>query len=301
MPRIFGFIIAGKFSRGPHRGGGEAVNSAQRDRTRALQLMVQAMPAIKTEPRHDEIGGYWMAMARMLLSNRGFNDAWRLGYLTNLNELPDYDKGQFHDYSTTGAPVNRDGNPIFHYEPKTWDAAQTDGQRWRFALAQAAQNDPHRQNDARYELAEFLQNQFGVQTMAYYSTFFGRLQDEDVSGDDAAADQSPIASTEADKQKSADAQDTAAKDQDAKDEVEAKSTTEKSGAWALSTLSDDETIARLANGIRRFKLPAEFDFIRIYRQIADEPQTGHGEDALGELATFRKSPSIFAGRGRLAP
>src|SRR5262249_1201573 len=26
------------------------------------------------------------------------------------------------------------------------------------------------------------------------------------------------------------------------------------------------------------------DFIRIYRQIADEPQTGHGEDSLGELA-----------------
>ncbi|HEY2761790.1 MAG TPA: hypothetical protein VGI75_13635, partial [Pirellulales bacterium] len=40
----------------------------------------------------------------------------------------------------------------------------------------------------------------------------------------------------------------------------------------------------MANGIRRFKLPEEFDFVRIYRQIADEPQTGHGEDALGQLA-----------------
>src|SRR5262249_21158586 len=159
----FGFIIAGKFSRGQHRGGGDVVNSAQRDRARALQLMVQAMPAIKTEPRKEEVGNYWMAMARMLLNNRGFNDAWRLGYLTNLDELPDYDKGQFvHDFSTTGAPVDNNGNPVFYQEPKTWAAAQTDGERWRFALAQAARNDPHRLNDTRYELAEFLQNQFGV-------------------------------------------------------------------------------------------------------------------------------------------
>ncbi len=102
-PPHFGFIIAGKFSRGQHPGGGDAVDSVQRDRTRALQWMVQAMPAIKTEPRKDEVGGYWMALARMLLSNRGFNDAWRLGYLTNLDQLPDYDKGQFfRDYSNAG-------------------------------------------------------------------------------------------------------------------------------------------------------------------------------------------------------
>ena len=33
-----GYIIAGKFSRGYHRGDGRAVNSSQRDRVRALQL-----------------------------------------------------------------------------------------------------------------------------------------------------------------------------------------------------------------------------------------------------------------------
>ncbi|HEY2249975.1 MAG TPA: hypothetical protein VGH74_02900, partial [Planctomycetaceae bacterium] len=39
-----GFIIAGKFQRGPHRGGGKYVNAAQRDRVRALQLMQAALP-----------------------------------------------------------------------------------------------------------------------------------------------------------------------------------------------------------------------------------------------------------------
>ncbi|HEY2827852.1 MAG TPA: MG2 domain-containing protein [Pirellulales bacterium] len=52
----------------------------------------------------------------------------------------------------------------------------------------------------------------------------------------------------------------------------------------MSTLGEDETIARLASGIWRFKLPDEFNFIRIYRQIADDPKTGHGEDSLGQLA-----------------
>ena len=55
---------------------------------------------------------------------------------------------------------------------------------------------------------------------------------------------------------------------------------------ALQTLKDDETIAKLATGIRRFALPAEFNPIKIYQTIADEPRTGHGEDALGQLLSI---------------
>jgi len=107
----------------------------------------------------------------MLLSNRGFSEAWRMGYLTELDQLPDYDQISFYNSATQGAPVDGDGKPIFYHEPKSWDAAQNDGERWRFSLAQAAENDPARRNEARYQLAEFLHNQFGVQTMAYYGTF----------------------------------------------------------------------------------------------------------------------------------
>src|SRR5262245_48204064 len=45
----YGFIIAGKFSRGHHRGGGRYVSSIQRDRVRALQLMQEALAQTKTE------------------------------------------------------------------------------------------------------------------------------------------------------------------------------------------------------------------------------------------------------------
>ena len=55
---------------------------------------------------------------------------------------------------------------------------------------------------------------------------------------------------------------------------------------AIDSLADDETIARLATGIKRLKLPEEFDFIAIYRKIAAEPKTGRGEDALQQLRKF---------------
>ncbi|MFA6930497.1 MAG: MG2 domain-containing protein, partial [Lentisphaeria bacterium] len=47
-------------------------------------------------------------------------------------------------------------------------------------------------------------------------------------------------------------------------------TTERgSNLLALETLSDEETIAQLANGIKRFQLPADYCYIRIYQQLAD--------------------------------
>ncbi|MDO4586271.1 MAG: MG2 domain-containing protein [Planctomycetia bacterium] len=38
------------------------------------------------------------------------------------------------------------------------------------------------------------------------------------------------------------------------------------GVWSLHTLQDDETIARLANGIKRFKLPKEYSPLALYRE-----------------------------------
>ncbi|MFP4106526.1 MAG: MG2 domain-containing protein [Phycisphaerae bacterium] len=40
--------------------------------------------------------------------------------------------------------------------------------------------------------------------------------------------------------------------------------------WAIHTLKDNETIARLANGIKRFKLPDEHNFIKLYREMAEK-------------------------------
>jgi hypothetical protein len=66
----------------------------------------------------------------MLLSNRGYDEAWRLQYLTDLKELPDYEPGWHWDGGAKGAPVDADGNPVLHKVPKSWDAATTDGETW---------------------------------------------------------------------------------------------------------------------------------------------------------------------------
>ena len=59
---------------------------------------------------------------------------------------------------------------------------------------------------------------------------------------------------------------------------------DESGTFALHTLGENETIARLATGVKRFELPDEFNFIKIYQQIAAEPKTGYAMEALEQLA-----------------
>jgi uncharacterized protein YfaS (alpha-2-macroglobulin family) len=56
------------------------------------------------------------------------------------------------------------------------------------------------------------------------------------------------------------------------------------GTFALHTLADDETIARLATGLKRFKLPDEFNWIKIYERVADRDKSGNSEAAFANLA-----------------
>jgi len=236
-----GFIIAGKFERGQHRGGGRMVNALERDRMRALQLMVQALPKARQDNNHAEVGDFLMALGQMLLNNRGYAEAWRLQYLSDLSVLPDYDPGWGYYRDTQGAPVDAEGKPVFHYVPKSFEAAETDGQRWRWCLEQTVEFNPQRLNEVRMQFANFLYTQFGEQTMAYYGWFFGRMRTDDTQQDE-------------------------------------------SGTYALHTLKETETIARLATGVKRFDLPEEFNFIKVFQKVADDPKTGHGKEALGQLA-----------------
>ena len=58
----------------------------------------------------------------------------------------------------------------------------------------------------------------------------------------------------------------------------------ESGTYALHTLSNDETIAKLATGIKRFELPDDYNFIKIWEDIVENPATGSAEVALQQLA-----------------
>jgi uncharacterized protein YfaS (alpha-2-macroglobulin family) len=237
----YGFIVAGKFHRGHHRGGGRMVNSQQRDRTRALQLMQQALDFTKTENDKAALAQFHLRFANMLLTGNGFHEPWRLQYLTDLTQLPDYEEGYFgYRGSNAGAPVDEKGNPVFHHLPKSYGKAASDGERWRWLLVQAVEFNPDLANEVDTNFANFLRQQFGEQTMAYLG-FRG--------GDNAK---------------------------------------QKDGTFSLHTLKDDETIARLANGVKRFKLPDEFNWIKIYQRIANRGRSTFGAAARDAIATIHE-------------
>ncbi|QDU29498.1 MG2 domain protein [Anatilimnocola aggregata] len=239
-----GFLIAGNYERGHRRGGGKVVNSVDRDRTRALQLMQDALPLVVKDDNKGEVAQFFLNLSEQMLSNRGIHEAWRLQYLTDLSKLPDLDDGYFRFRDSTGAPVDAAGNPIYHTTSATWEAAETDGQRWRWAQEQAIENSPALRMQVWTQFASFLQQQFGVQTMqrgGFGRNFGGPTRDDDTTKDE-------------------------------------------SGTFALHTLKETETIAKLASGIKRFTLPDEFNHIKLYQKIAAEDKVTFGEQALNQLA-----------------
>ncbi len=52
---------------------------------------------------------------------------------------------------------------------------------------------------------------------------------------------------------------------DADDDAEQR----QGGIWALNTLEDNETIAKLANGVKRFALPANYDYIALWNETLE--------------------------------
>ena len=136
-----GSIVAGSFVRGPHRGGtAKFVNAYERDRIRALQLMAQAMGAAKPEKAGRPI---LLRAGEHAARNRGYGEAWRLQYLSDLDKLPDYEEGYYYGGGGgIGAPVNADGTPVYHVLPESWKASKNDGERWRWALHMAAEVEP---------------------------------------------------------------------------------------------------------------------------------------------------------------
>ncbi len=93
-----GYMVAGEFHRGHHRGGGKYVNAIARDRIRALQLMQQSMGPAEEDPSKSEAAQFYLQFAGFIQQQRGANQAWRLQYLTDLTRLPDYEPGYGYEY-----------------------------------------------------------------------------------------------------------------------------------------------------------------------------------------------------------
>jgi len=234
----WGYMVSGKFERGPHRGGGDYVLSMEYDRVLALRLMVQAMALARNDEDHGDLGTFCLDFARMVALFRSGGQSWRLQVLTDLGTLPDFHQGYYYNPGARGAPVDENGKPVYYMIPDSWESAGSDGERWRWLLETVRKIDPERSAEVRITWAHFLFNQFGVQTMADYGWFFGRRTDDN----------------------------------------------SEPGTFALHTLGEGETMAKLATGVKRFELPDEFNFIKIYRELTEGPKSDHREQAWNQLA-----------------
>ncbi|MCA9049299.1 MAG: alpha-2-macroglobulin, partial [Planctomycetaceae bacterium] len=235
-----GFLVAGEFHRGHHRGGGEWVSSSNRDRVRALQLLLQAEPLLNADDSAaaSERSVFYQQLANTV-RNIGNGESWRLQDLTDTAVLPDYDKnaggyyGRFGGFggSSGGAPVDENGQPVFHQLPESWAAAKSDGERWRWAMNMAIQVDRSRTSELELQWALFLLNEFGVQTADYVSPPVVILRGDEPADDD-------------------------------------QQTPEDADTHAVHLLPDSETVARLVNGTKRFTLPDEYNHITVLKRIA---------------------------------
>jgi hypothetical protein len=62
-----GYMVAGEFHRGSHRGGGKYVNALLRDHVRAMQLMRRALRLTEAESSTSEVANFYLEFARLIL------------------------------------------------------------------------------------------------------------------------------------------------------------------------------------------------------------------------------------------
>ena len=250
-----GFIIAGKFYRGGRRGNdGRYANSIERDRVRALQLMTQARERGEAAGPRDDA-------ARGELSQFYFDLAAML-----MNSR--YGDGAWRLQSLTDLTKLPDYDEGYGYQRQTNGAPVDEaGNPLLHQLPESwekARTDGERWRWCLKRAADL--------TPAYAGRakfeFAGFLQ------------------TQFDVQSMADAGYGRFFGRVADDDAERNET----GPFAVSTLGEDETIARLATGIRRFKLPADFNFVRIYRELfeSEDAWAANAGDALGQLFEDRQ-------------
>ncbi len=175
----YGSIIGGEFKRGS--GGGMYVSTEYRDRIRSLQLLLQSLAAGGDEGVRTAA---WEAVAQALNRQR---QPWSLQALTPLDKLPDWAESSPQG-AVRGVPWI-DGKPVLYPLPASWEAAENDGQRLRFAWEQIAKAGPRQAVESVLARAAFSAAQFGPGTSiwrrdpdeAKVSALLETLEDDEVA------------------------------------------------------------------------------------------------------------------------
>ncbi len=247
----WGLIIENRFQRGG-QGSGKRVGSADRDRVRAMQLLEQAFVTVtgSAEAAARDAEQFYALFAETIASR----ESWELQALTDLKTLPDYDEQNIYGRRFGGrgmfAPSADRGAPV---DEKGDPVFHHTPQSW-----DTSASDGERWRFVLTKLAAC-----GEQGKEIADTAFARFLKEDFDVHTMAQWWRPM------------------EDDDEKNRQQS--------IFAVHTLKETETIARLATGVKRFTLPEEFNFITMFLKLAE---TAKNEDiakgAFAELAgTFQ--------------
>ena len=251
----YGFVIAGKYHRGNQNSGGQYVDSTQRDRVKALQIFEKALPLVVAEAVTDrnrsEIATFYNQFGDFVLNGRMGGAAWQLQSLTNLKELPDYDDV---NYGRWGGGWG--GSKGASVDAEGNPVYYTVPANW-----EASTSDGQRWRWAMEQTkrtSPALSSQIDSQFADFLHSQFG-VQTVREGGISLP-------------------------------EPEEKDGVADSSPFTVKTLKDNETIARLATGAKRFTLPDEFNPVAIYKRLADgaDQYATNSLEALARIATDRQ-------------
>ncbi len=236
------------------RGNGAWKQSNESDRHQALKWFEQALKLcgeLGEQPAADIDRGtakdraeLWKDVLGALLQDRNARSSWRLQIKTDIDARLDYSDDVLpYSFPQRDAPVDENGRPVFHALPESWAAAQSDGQRCRWALQRTqAQDDPDTGTVALFEWVLFLQSQFAVDTLRDQLWIWSMQSNRAGQGDPSENEQTDGNHNIAD---------------------------QMAALLEVHTLTDEETIAKLASGIQRFKFPEDQNPIRMLKTILE--------------------------------
>ncbi|MEP2777208.1 MAG: alpha-2-macroglobulin family protein [Luteolibacter sp.] len=212
----WGRLLDNEFQRG-NNGRGDFRNVQEQDRLRALQCYMQAWDTVEKGGDSEVLLLDNIQMA-LLLNRTGSGYLWKLFQLTDLTAVADYTE-QIDVITSEGAPAGKDGEPVWIDVPESWEAAKSDGERWRWLAAEISKIDAEIGLQEDFEWLSFCKQHYGVETLASY----GWWSDPEVA--------------------------------------------ERDGLLKASTLEEGESIARLANGVQRFALREDYQYIPGFREL----------------------------------
>jgi hypothetical protein len=204
------------------------------------------MPLADADPKRSEAAGFFMEFAATMSGFGGLGRAWKLHALTDLAVLPDYEIGYGYGYRSGQGPQGASVDA--EGRPLFHEVPES------FA---AAASDGERW---RWLLKRAGELDAGLKPQALFS-YAGFLHD--LLGVQTLREYGPIFLGR---------------------QAEAAPGGRETGPYQVHTLTDTESMAKLAVGVRRFSLPEEHNFIKLLEEVTRMPDTGFAGQATARLA-----------------